>query len=115
MIPLSCKEPPCPRCQALEERLSQAGGALSDILVLLTSCVARDDDAVNLESIIAAAHHRILESADCVRMRPSWDRHVWEKRNWDDLESGQIHACGTDRPVKDVARELMDASKDDGE
>jgi hypothetical protein len=115
MIPLSCKEPPCPRCQALEERLSQAGGALSDILVLLTSCVARGDDAVKLESIISATHRRILESADRPRTRPSWDRHIWEKRNWDEFDNSRIHACGTDRPVKDVAMELMDASKDDGE
>ena len=112
MIPISCKERPCPRCEALEKRLAQASGALGEMSILLTSCVGKDDDAKKLMTIISAAHRMILGSADRVRTRPSWFRHDWEGQDWDDYEDGKIQACSYERPAIDVAKELMEASRE---
>jgi hypothetical protein len=86
----------------LRERLSQASGALSDIEVLVTSCVASADDS----RIPKAVLDRILSSAHKVHRRPSWFRFPWEKDLWEKYERGGINACGHTGACCDVAQNL---------
>jgi len=103
----------CKRCEVLEKRLSQASGALNDIMTLLTSCVMKGDDATKLESVISACHRRILESTDRPRKRPSWFRHTWEKTDWEDYDDHLIGAAGSDGSAKNVATRLFEESMED--
>ena len=86
-------------------RLSQASGALEDIIVTVTSCLpsyASDAAVSQAKSIL----HRILCSADKVRARPSWFRFDWERELWEQYERGELNACATDRPCIEVSRQV---------
>ena len=98
---------------ALDKQRSQATGALDDINGLVTSCVG-DDDPVRLHKISEAVLSRILSSADRPRTRPSWFKHKWERKLWEEYENRQTKACASQRACKDVADALDRKERKDG-
>jgi len=61
----------------LDYRLSQANGALSDIIVLVTSCVNKDNKSEC--DLAKSVLRRILCSSSKRHDKPSWYIHEWEK------------------------------------
>lgn len=89
-----------------EKRLSQASGALSDIQILVTSCVNREAPKETQE-LAETILLRILCSADQARTKPSFYIHVWEKKAWERY----LKACASDMPCINVSKELAGDKK----
>lgn len=81
-----------------EEKLAHAAGALSDIYILATSCIAIDalEEVHNLAKAIV---RRTLSSAHTTHRSPSWFIHDWERRLWEEFETGAISPCGAELAV----------------
>jgi hypothetical protein len=88
-----------------EERFSQASGALSDIKILVTSCVSRNCD-LKTRNIASSVLGRILSSAHDVHRKPNWYIHDFEKEIHERYESGTLNACSYDESSKSVAQKL---------
>lgn len=79
----------------IEKQLAHASGALDDIYVLATSCVA-PNAARSTHELAQAVIRRLLCSADQPRKPPPRFAHDWERELWRQHESGEIQACGED-------------------
>ena len=111
---------------ALNNQRSAACGALSDILGLVTDCVPvpvlmknkagenlLDDydrpgeipEHQELHKIAKAVLERVLSAGDTARTGPSFFRHDWESKAWNDYNALRINACATERPAATVGRE----------
>jgi hypothetical protein len=79
--------------RGLSEKLAHTAGALSDIYILTTSCVAvnASEETHKLAETIT---RRILSSGHPTHCPPSWFRHDWEKQLWQEYQSGLIGVCG---------------------
>lgn len=88
----------------MNEKLAHASGALADIYILTTSCVAVDASK-EAHELAEAITRRILCSAHKVHHAPSWFRHEWERQLWQELEKGQICTCGIDELLRNISLE----------
>jgi len=87
------------------ERLSHASGALSDINIIITSCVGKAETRPQkVDEVCSSVLQRILCSADVVRQKPSWYIHDWEKELWEKYLSGELKACASDNPTIEEAK-----------
>jgi hypothetical protein len=92
--------------EAMQDRIAAANGALSDIVVIVTSCVPVKGDA-ETKKIAESVLHRILSSSCGPSSPPSWFRHAWEERLWGEHERGEIRACAhPDESARDRAKAL---------
>jgi hypothetical protein len=90
---------------SIHSQLSHASGALSDIQIIVTSCVPKDANG-KLKEIASAVLQRILCSANKVHSKPSWYIHDWEKELWKKYLNGDFKACATDIPCIQEADRL---------
>jgi hypothetical protein len=77
----------------IEDKLSQANGALEDIIVLCTSCVSKNSTSEELMNIVSCIHKRILYSSSNRWTTPSYFRHQWEREQWSRYLNDEFCNC----------------------
>jgi hypothetical protein len=99
---------------SLRDRLGHANGALSDILVMITSSYGCDLPPKVLR-VLESIVHRVLSSASDVHRTPSWFNSKWEEVLFSQYQTGEIKACASMEPSIEEAKRLRDASSWPGE
>jgi hypothetical protein len=97
------------RAEMNAERAAHANGALSDIITLVTSCVAKDCSQ-ETRTVAENVLDRILCSASMVHVKPSWYVHDWERDLYEKYLNRQTKACTSDAPSIDEASVLVEKS-----